>query len=246
MGQLMKIMTISNLHYDKRVFKGVDESRAWEWLLSIVDYHKPDLLLSCGDWGTAINFGKFYDLLKKTIVLSIYGNHENMDVLTTLYNIRTGNYLPVLIEDGKIYEFADLRIAGISGIIASKKKVKKGVSRKTVEECLEAAERLKGKDIDVLLMHETPYLPELFPFMRDSFSSRTALRVVEIIRPRIVVNGHMHSGCFKTYTFSWGTKYVYVSSDQREKCYLILHTNNSVKLKVWKDSEVIYSETIKF
>jgi len=242
----VKVVIISDLHYNKRVFKGVDESRAWEWLLSIVDYHKPDLLLSCGDWGAGVSEAEFYELLKKTIVLTIYGNHENMDVLVKLYNVRTSNYLPVLMEDGKVYEIDSLRIAGISGIIAKKRKMKKGVPRKTPEEFLEVAGKLKNGNVDILLLHETPYLPELFPFMRDSFSSRTALRVVEIIRPRMVVNGHMHSGCFKTYTFPWGTKYVYVSSDQREKCYLILHANNGVRLKVWKNSKVVYSESIEF
>jgi len=61
----------------------------------MIDYHKPDLLLSCGDWGTAISFEEFYELLKKTIVLSIYGNHENMDVLVKLYNIRSDRHLSV-------------------------------------------------------------------------------------------------------------------------------------------------------
>lgn len=65
----MRVMVISDLHYDKHIFEGVDESRAWEWLLSMVDYHKPDILLSCGDGGTAINFEEFYELLKKIIVL---------------------------------------------------------------------------------------------------------------------------------------------------------------------------------
>jgi len=55
----MKIMVISDLHYDKRIFKGVDESKAWSWLVEVVDYHKPDLLLSCGDWGSAINSEEF-------------------------------------------------------------------------------------------------------------------------------------------------------------------------------------------
>ena len=234
----MKIMVISDLHYNRRVFHGIDESRAWSWLVEVVDYHKPDLLLSCGDWGVAINGREFYELLKKVIVLTIYGNHENMEVLTKLYNIRTNNYLPVLMKDGKTYEVGGFRVAGINGIIASKKKVKKGVPRKTVEEYLEVAERLKGKDIDVLLMHETPYLPELFPFMRDSFSSRTALRVVEIIRPRIVVNGHMHIGGYKTYTFPWGTRYIYIDSSQKHRCYLILYPD-SMKVEVWRDFEVV-------
>jgi len=64
----MKVMVISDLHYDKRVFHGIDESRAWEWLLGIVDYHRPDLLISLGDWGEAISETEFYDLLKKVRV----------------------------------------------------------------------------------------------------------------------------------------------------------------------------------
>jgi len=220
------------------VFRGVDESRAWEWLLSIVDYHKPDYLLSCGDWGSAINEEEFYELLRRVIVLTIYGNHEDMDVLTRLYNVRTNEYLPVLMEDAKIYELNGLKIAGVNGIIAKKRKTKKGVPRRTPEEFLEVAEKLKGKDIDVLLMHETPYLPELFPFMARDFRSETALEIVRIIKPRLVINGHMHSGGYKTHIFPWGTKYVYISSDQREKYYLVLsNIGNCILVEVWKDFE---------
>ena len=111
----MKVMVISDLHYEKRVFRGIDESRAWEWLLGIVDYHKPDLLLSCSDWGSAINPGEFYELLRKVVVLTIYGNHENLEVLKSLHNVRCDKYLPVLIEDGRVYVFEGLKIAGISG-----------------------------------------------------------------------------------------------------------------------------------
>lgn len=74
----MRVMVISDLHYDKRVYEGVDESRAWEWLLGIVDYHRLDLLISLGDWGEAVNEGEFYELLRKMRVWSIYGNHENL------------------------------------------------------------------------------------------------------------------------------------------------------------------------
>ncbi|MCD6340802.1 MAG: metallophosphoesterase family protein [Desulfurococcales archaeon] len=234
----MKVMAISDLHYDRRVFHGVDRSKAWGWLLSIVDYHKPNLLLSCDDWGTAISFEEFYVLLKKAIVLTIYGNHENMDVLIKLYNVKTNEYLPVLMEDARIYEYAGLRIAGINGIIARKRKVKKGVPRKTPEEFLGAAEKLRNKGIDLLLIHETPYLPELFPFMRDSISSRTALRAIEIVKPRVVFNGQMHFGGYKIYEFSYGTKYVYLDSSQANRHYAILYTNNA-KLEMWRDGEVV-------
>ena len=48
-------MIVSDLHYDKRIYRGVYESKAWEWLLNIVNYHKPNLLISLGDWGEAVN-----------------------------------------------------------------------------------------------------------------------------------------------------------------------------------------------
>jgi len=49
-----------------------------------------------------------------------------------------------------------LKIAGISGIIARKRKVRKGVPRKTPAEYLSIARELKGKEVDILLIHETP------------------------------------------------------------------------------------------
>ena len=231
---MTRIVIISDLHYERRVFRGVDESRAWEWLLLIVDYHKPDLLLSCGDWGTAVNEAEFYELLRRTLVLTIYGNHENMDVLVKLRNVKSRTCLPVLMEDGRVYEFNGLRIAGISGIIALKKKIRKGVPRRTPEEFLEVAEKLRGKDVDILLMHETPYLPKLFPFMRDSLSSRTALKVVEIIKPKLVINGHMHYGGYSNHDFSFGTKYIYIDSSQQNRHYAVLDIN-SKELEIWHD-----------
>ncbi len=237
----MKILVISDLHYDNRVFRGVDESKAWEWLLSIVDYHKPDLLLSCGDWGLAVNLDEFYELLNKVIVLTIYGNHENMYVLEPLYNVRSHEYLPVLMRDGEIYRFGDLKISGINGIISVKKKVRKGVPRKTPQEFMEIAEKLKGKGIDILLIHETPFLPELFPFMRNTIASRTVLKAIEIVKPRIVVNGHMHSGGYKIYDFSFGCRYVYIDSSQAQRYYLIFRLNNSIIIEIWRDFSIITS-----
>jgi len=88
----------------------------------LCDYHKPNLLLSYGDWGSAINPEELYELLKKTIILTIYGNHENTNVLTKLYNVKSENYMPILME------------AGINGIIAKKRKNRKDVPRKTAED----------------------------------------------------------------------------------------------------------------
>lgn len=211
--------------------------------MEVVDYHRPDSLLSCGDWGSAINSEELYELLGKTIALSIYGNHENLEVLRTLYNVNNSMHLPVLIEDSEIYEFGGLKIAGISGIIAKKRKVKKGIPRKIPDEYLDISRGLKGKGIDILLIHETPYLPNLFPFMRNSFSSRTALEAVEIVKPRLVFNGHVHAGGYRIYEFSFGTKYIYIDSSQANKHYVILYTD-SMKLEIWRDREAIEQHTL--
>lgn len=45
-----------------------------------------------------------------------------------------------------------------------------------------------------------------------------------IVKPRVDINGHIHLEGYKTYTFLWNTLYIYISSDQKEKCYLVLDT----------------------
>ncbi|MEM4971977.1 MAG: hypothetical protein QXE01_12080 [Sulfolobales archaeon] len=233
-------MVICDLHYDKRIYRGFDEGMAWEWLLSIVDYHSPEYLLSCGDWGTAVNVGEFYELLRRTVVLTIYGNHENMDVLSKLYNIRSDEYLPVLMDDGRVYDIGGLRVTGISGIISTGRRQRKGVPRRKPEEFLEIARRLAGDIVDILLIHETPYLPNLFPFMVEGIGSRTALEAIKIIRPMLVINGHMHSGGFKTHEFPWGSKYIYIDSSQQNRHYIII---NNIEIEIWRDLEKL--ETIQ-
>lgn len=240
----MKVMVISDLHFDKRVIHGIDESKVWSWLLGIVDYHKPDLLLSCGDWGTAINYEGFYDLLKRTIVLSIYGNHENLDVLSRLYNVKTESYLPVLMEDGRLYEISKLRIAGVNGNIHLKKRTRKGVPRGKPDDFLDVAEKLRKIKIDVLLVHETSYLPEQFPFMRDSVGARTSLKLIETVKPKLVFNGHKHSGGIKFYNFPWDTKYLYIDSSQAHKHYVLFYPEHS-KIEVWRDLELFKIVDVK-
>jgi DNA repair exonuclease SbcCD nuclease subunit len=66
---------------------------------------------------------ELYKLLKRTIVLTIFGNHDNAEVLSKLHNIRSDEYLPVLMEDGRVYGVGGLRVAGINGIIAKKRRM---------------------------------------------------------------------------------------------------------------------------
>ena len=239
---IMRILIVSDIHHEGKPHRGIDQSRAWEWLLNIVDIHKPDLLLSCGDWGIAISKPEFYELLKRVLVLSIYGNHENMDVLNCIYNIKSKEYLPVLMEDGKIYEFNNLRITGINGIIAEKKKIKKGVPRKTPSEFLEIAEKLKGKNIDILLLHEIPAIREIYPEIRVNIATITAEQTIRIIEPKIVFNGHLHWYCYNTYKYkNKDILYLRIDSSQRHKCYATMDVNNmkEFKIKVWEDLNII-------
>ena len=229
----MRVLIISDLHYDRKIYKGVDESKAWSWLLSIVNYRNPDMLLSCGDWGSAINPKEFYELLRRCLVLSIYGNHENLQVLQSLYNVRSDRYLPVLMKDGEVYELYGLRIAGINGIISEKKRTKKGVPRKRPDEFIEVAKRLVGKNIDILLIHEVPYLPNLFRNIKESISSKTALKAIELIKPEIIVNGHMHpEEGFKLYRFEFGTYYLNIDSSQASRHYIVI---DEKMIRVYKD-----------
>ena len=231
---VLKMMVISDLHYEKVFHRGVDESKAWNWLLSIVNYHEPDVLLSCGDWGTAITAKEFKELLSKTTVLTIYGNHDNLDVLRSLRNVNAA--LPVLMEDGLVYNVGGVRVAGISGVVAKKRKGKKRVPRKTPEDFIDLARKLKDERVDVLLIHETPYLPRVFSSIRKSLGSQVALEAIEIIKPKIVFNGHIHEGTFRTYVFPYNTLYVYIDSSQHHKAYLILHVDNGL-LEIWVNYE---------
>ncbi|MHC1627407.1 MAG: metallophosphoesterase family protein [Candidatus Nezhaarchaeales archaeon] len=231
----MKIMVISDLHYDKKVFHGIDESKAWEWLLSIVDYHRPDLLISLGDWGEAINPEEFYELLKRVRVWSIFGNHENLDVLRKMYNILTDTYEPILMGDGEVREFEGLKFGAINGIVALRRRERKGIPRKRPEEFIEYGKRLRDK-VDVLLLHDSPWLEEYAgKIARDERTAAVAIAIYEA-KPKIVFCGHLHLSPCTIHRFNYGTLYIRIDTSQKHKCYAILNTS-SMKVEVWRDLE---------
>ena len=236
----MKVLVISDLHYEKAFHRGVDESRAWEWMLSVVDYHKPDLLISLGDWGYAVNPTEFYELLKRVRVWSIYGNHDNLEVLRSLYNVVTDRYEPILMGDGEIRELDGVRFGAINGIVALRRRERKGVPRKHPEEFVEVAKNLKGK-ADVLLLHDSPKLP-LSDYERIADDART--RAVEVAvyeaKPKVVLCGHLHVSPYTVYRLEYGILYVRVDSSQAHRHYLILHTN-SMAIEVWKDVDKVFT-----
>ena len=60
-----------------------------------------------------------------------------MDVLRKMYNVLTDRYEPV--GDGGMEEFASLRFEAINGIVALRRRERKGVPKKRPEEFVEIA-----------------------------------------------------------------------------------------------------------
>ncbi len=239
----MKVLVVSDLHYDRRVYEGVDESRAWEWLLGVVDYHRPGLLVSLGDWGEAVNEEEFYGLLRRVRVWSIYGNHENMEVLRKMYNVLTDSYEPVLMGDGEVRVFGGLRFGAINGIVALRRRVRRGVPRKKPEEYVEVARKLRGR-VDVLLLHDSPKLPlDEYKFIANDGRAQAVAIAVYEARPRLVLCGHLHISPYTIYRYEYGTLYVRVDSSQKHRTYLILHTD-TMRLEIWRDQEVLEEQDL--
>lgn len=92
--------------------------------------------------------------------------------------------------------------------------------------------------MDILLMHEVPFLPQLYPHQRKSEGSIVALKAIELIKPKIVLNGHMHGCCYSYYEFPWGSRYLRVESSMHEKCYAILDTDK-LRVSISKDCRLI-------
>ena len=147
------LLFISDLHADE------DQRRIY-WLAELVKQLKPDLLISLGDLGYEPDKALIAKLILSRVPLrAIYGNHDNVVWMENQFNFDGSR---VLIEDGKIIEAVGFRLGFINGIISRRRRSRRGVPRKRPEEHIEVAKKLRSKDINVLLIHETPYLLNLF------------------------------------------------------------------------------------
>ncbi len=230
----MKILFISDLHYELKYHKGVDESKAWDWLINLIDTHKPSLILSAGDWGSAITIDDFLELTAKVPVLTIYGNHENLDVLTNVFNVKLNR--PILIRDGEVVNFNGIKISGINGIVNLSGKPKARVPRKKPEEYLRVAMRIP-KNIDILILHEVPNLQEYKGKITYSVGAEVAYEAIMLIKPRIVLNGHLHISHY-TATRIDSILYLRVDSSQSSRCYAVISLLESV-VEVYRDRAVV-------
>ena len=225
------MLVVSDLHYERRVRRGADESIAWRWLLGIVELQDPELLVGLGDWGGAVNPLEFEVLLSRVRVWSIYGNHDRLEVLSSLYNMVSGRREPVLMRDGEIRVAWGLRFGAINGIVSQRDGMRRGAPRKTVDEFLRVARRLRGR-VDVLLMHESPPPPG---GAYTGPGAGAAAEAVRLSRPRLAFCGHIHAGEPYTVHRLAGSLCIRVDSSQRWRSYAVIDVDRA-EAAVWVDA----------
>ena len=211
------ILFISDLH---KSLDNKEEMESVKWLLDILDDLKPDYLIGAGDWGEGMTIDDFSNILSRTRLIAVYGNHENFSIIKSFS-----------IRDGQIIRVGKMRITGINGLIGDNKNY--GIHP---DKFLKIISKLKDKDIDILISHQPPYLPEIYPKMRYNEATELMLQAVEQIKPKLHLNGHMTAGCYSYYEFEWG-KYLRVDSSSKFRCYAVIDE----KVTVYQRGEEIFS-----
>lgn len=158
------------------------------YVLDAIEASSPDVLLCCGDWGDPgfLDPDVFQAILNMVPVLSVFGNHDDLSLLSAARN-RDGT--PVLLEQGVPVERGGLTFAGISGIWARSHRKEFYV---TDEDVAEYSSRLAGRGVDVLLSHGCPIgLADALPGgLRGG--QRCFLDAFHLIQPRLYLCGHLH------------------------------------------------------
>lgn len=173
---MMRLLAISDMHGDL--------TNLWEGMRA----SHPDLLLCCGDWGDPgmVTFDAFQSVLSQVPVLTVYGNHDDVNLLSALRN--TDGSL-VLLPTGHICQRDGLIFAGISGIWAKSHRKPYYI---TDEDTAHIAAELAGKGVDVLMSHGCPIgLADAIPGGRHG-GQRSFLNAFHVISPRLYLCGHLH------------------------------------------------------
>lgn len=159
-----------------------------ETLWKALDEERPELLICTGDWGDKGQIGaeSYRAILKQVPIYTVYGNHDDLDLLRELRN-RDGS--PVLLPNGEVVEIQGIRIAGISGIWAKSHKKPYYI---TDEEVLEIAHKLAGKEVTVLISHACPVgLADETPKGTHG-GQKCFLDAFKIVNPKAHLCGHLH------------------------------------------------------
>jgi uncharacterized protein len=173
----MRILVVSDMHGD------LDSvHRAYE-------RHRPNLILSCGDWGDPDQVAEslLSAVLDKCPLYTTFGNHDPVEILARLRN-QDGS--AVLLGQGDVQDFGGLRLAAIGGIWAKSHAKPHYVTDADV--ALAATRIAQAGPVDILLTHGCPIgLADLTPAGRHG-GQRCFLDAFKTIAPRLYLCGHLH------------------------------------------------------
>ena len=173
----MRLLVVSDLHGNLNS------------ALRAFDRVKPELILSCGDWGDPdqVDESTFAALLAAAPVFTTFGNHDPMDLLIGL---RNRDDSPVLLAQGVTTAVSGLRLAAIGGIWAKSHAKRHYVTDADVADS--AARIAESGPVDILITHACPIgLADLTPTGRHG-GQRRFLDANKTIMPRLHLCGHLH------------------------------------------------------
>jgi Icc-related predicted phosphoesterase len=112
-------------------------------------------------------------------VIGVAGNHDTFGSSERMSNSRAN----IHFLDNERFMLADLKIAGLSGVIGNPRKN----FRRTHDEFLRALEQLTAEPTDILIMHDGP--DGGMPQFRGIHEARD---IIEFTQPKLVIRGHSH------------------------------------------------------
>ena len=235
-----RILFISDIHYTPYH----SEEDQGEWLLSLIDSIHPDVLISAGDWDELADAEFFNEITRRVPLLTVYGNHENMEALKTVTNPLLDN-INILLED---YEIMDLKerfgfnIVGVSGIWSGRRNSRRGVPRKKGDKFIRLArefyERYRPEpfQIDILLMHDVPDIPAYSENIVLHGGTLQVREVIYLLKPKIVLNGHVHLSEYTFARLDYGGHYLRVDSSKKHRGFALIDWGDNVRIQVYKEN----------
>lgn len=229
-------MVVSDIHYEQGNFHGIDESRAFDWILNLIIEKAPTDLIGLGDWGYAWTIQTWAEITSLVKIYTIFGNHDNLEILGGMKNTDGS---PILTGDAEIRNISGVKFGFINGVITEDGGAKKGVPRKTPDQYLAIAKRLTS--VDFLCTHESPLMPDSW-VKPEGYGPTTARKAVEMVSPIVSLSGHMH-GQFIIKTLGKTTA-IQIDSSQAQRQFIVLETQKR-EIEIWSEYSLLQKEKFR-
>jgi len=148
-----------------------------------IGIENPDIILSCGDNDVYEDMGKPY--------IGVYGNHETQ-IAEAIMNGSVKFRNVKLLKPGEIIKLKDIKISGFPGNHAKEKKEWHHYTKSEAEKALKKMSPSQG--INIFITHEAPLnMADWNVDHTKHFGCPHIRRMVDKIRPRLALSGHIHS-----------------------------------------------------